>query len=755
METIRGYIDHISFQNQENGYTVLALATEAGEITCVGTAKGYTAGESVEVEGNYVMHPVYGQQMKMTRISAAAPTDRAALMRYLCSGAVKGIGEKRAVKIIEHFGDDAYRILEEEPERLTEIKGISPRIVREIAEQLAEKRDERKAVIFMQQYGIGPALCTRLYDRYGDEIYGILKHNPYRLADEVPAVGFKTADEIAKRVGITADSEYRIRSGLQYVLSAATVEGHCYCPRPELLTRTAELLAESGGQDREALVGRIAEELLYLAAEKKIVTDRAGEEERIYLRGFYLSELYCAEHLLELQRGYDPSEIEAGSTEKIRKAAERRRVTLDPSQEQAVSRCLQSGVFILTGGPGTGKTTTINVILECLDSQARSFVLAAPTGRAAKRMSEATGYEAMTIHRLLEIGPSEDGGGFSFGHTTDEPIEADAVIIDEVSMVDLYLMRALLDAIPTGAQLILVGDVDQLPSVGPGQILRDIIDSGAFPTGHLKVVHRQGEESHIVEYAHRINEGKPIDLSVQYNDFFLMEKNHPEVILEYVYQLIRDTFPKYLNVDPMQTQVLTPMRKGPLGVEGLNRLLQERLNPFSEEKEQTEYAETIFRVGDKVMQTKNDYQTEWEIRGKNGIVIDSGKGVFNGDMGRITRIDLFMKTVTVLFDDGRLAEYAFGSLDELDLAYAVTVHKSQGSEYPVVILPLLSGPPRLMTRNLLYTAVTRARRCVVIVGRQDTVQEMIARDYVQKRYTSLRERIREQKGPEEGDGREC
>ena len=741
METRKGYIDHISFQDREDGYTVFALSAEEGEITCVGTAKGFTAGETVEVEGNFVVHPVYGEQLKFTTIRAAAPTDRISLMRYLCSGAVKGIGEKRAAKIIEHFGDDTYRVLEEEPERLSEIKGITPRIVRELAEQLAEKREERRAVIFMQQYGISAQLCAKLYDRYGDEIYGILKTNPYRLADEVPAVGFRKADEIARHAGITADSEYRIRAGLQYTLSALTAEGHCYCPRKELLRQTAELLVQSQTEDPAPLTERIDGELPYLAAENKVVIRQKESEERVYLRSFYQAELYCAERLKEVLRGYDPGD--GVSAERIRKAAQERGIRLDDSQESAVCRCLESGVFILTGGPGTGKTTTIRVILECLDRQAKSFVLAAPTGRAAKRMSEATGYEAMTIHRLLEIGPSEDGAGSAFGRTREEPLEADCIVIDEASMVDLWLMRALLDAVPTGAQLILVGDVDQLPSVGPGQVLRDIIDSGVFPTEHLAVVHRQGEESHIVDYAHRINRGEAPDLATQYNDFFLIEKNNTEIIREYVYQLISDTFPKYLGLDPLQVQVLTPMRKGPLGVEGLNRMLQERLNPASPQKAEAETADGVFRVGDKVMQTRNDYQTEWEITGKNGIVIDSGTGVFNGDMGVIEKIDNYLKTVTVLFDDGRRADYEQSGLDALEPAYAVTIHKSQGSEYPVVILPILSGPPRLMTRNLLYTAVTRARQCVAIVGSAGTIREMIASNFVRTRYTSLKDRITE------------
>ncbi len=739
MKTLKGYIEKIRFQSPVNGFTTMYVVTKEGRELCVGYAAGFNEGSTVELDGDFVEHAEYGTEFKFKQIRETAPEDTASILRYLGSGAIKGLGEKLAMRIVQAFGEDTLRILEEEPERLSEIKGISPRKAREITDQMLEKKGQRDAMIFLQQYGLSRELTAKVYQMYGDGIYRVMRENPYRLADEIPAVGFKKADEIARKSGITADSSYRIRCAVRYVLEEAAAEGNCYLPKAELVSKTAFLLGLSEGPVEDLLID--------LMMDHAIVMKVFEEEERIYLESFYRAEEFCAGKLLELRDGYygGNEETQKRTRDMLDEVLREMSIELDEGQREAVLKAVQSGVFILSGGPGTGKTTTINAILRYLDAAEKSFELAAPTGRAAKRMTEATGFEAQTVHRLLEIGadPGDTNGKFYYGKSEENPIEADVVIVDEVSMLDIYLLKALLHAIPRGASLILVGDVDQLPSVGPGQILRDVIGCDRFPKAILRRIYRQSSESHIVEYAHRINEGQEIDLSVKHKDFFLLEKDSAEVIYGYIHQLVAKVLPEKLGIEGGDIQVLTPMRKGLLGVETLNKVLQQRLNPPADDKAEYVFRDTVFREGDRVMQVKNDYALEWEVIGKYGIPVESGEGVFNGDVGRILQINTFLQMMKVGFEDGRQVFYELKDLEELELAYAVTIHKSQGSEYPVVILPILSGPPVLMTRNLLYTAVTRARDCVIILGRGQTIQQMIHTDRIQRRYTSLGDRIRQ------------
>lgn len=740
LETVKGYVDHVIYQNKENGYAVIVFITDGDELVCVGNFRSVEAGETLELTGNFVEHPIYGSQLKVESSRTVAPDDAISMERYLGSGAIKGVGEALAARIVKKFGSDTFRIMEEEQERLSEVKGISERKAREIATQMIEKRDMREAFVFLQKYGISNTLAVKIYNRYGMNMYGILKENPYSLAEDVDGVGFKMADEIASKIGIHTDSDYRIRSGILYTLLQATSSGHVYLPAGNLIKRASELLGvqESG----------IEPQLANLAMDKKLVIKQKDDEKRVYALSYYYAELNCARMLhdlnVKLEAGLLPSQ-----EEKVRQLLlvleQEQDIKLDQLQKQAVLESVKSGVTVLSGGPGTGKTTTINTIIRYFEIEGMDILLAAPTGRAAKRMTEATGYEARTIHRLLEInGAVEDGGkGAQFERNEENPLEADVIIIDEMSMVDIHLFKALLSAVCVGTRLILVGDVDQLPSVGPGQVLQDVIDSGAFPVVILKKIFRQAGESDIVINAHKINNGEEIELNNKSKDFFFLERNDVNVIYKHIIQLISEKLPPYVEAKPYDIQVLTPMRKGNLGVEVLNGILQRYLNPPSPTKKEYVAGEKLLREGDKVMQIKNNYQIEWEVLSRYGIPVDKGMGVFNGDMGNVVEVNETAGLLTVEFDEHRRIQYQFSQLDELELAYAVTIHKSQGSEYPAVILPLVSGPQMLFNRNLLYTAVTRARRCVTILGNRQTVQEMIHNEKQNKRYTSLCDRIKE------------
>ena len=734
MEKITGYIDHIIFRNEENGYTVFQFHNENGEVTCVGKFPYIGDGEFLELEGEYVMHPSYGLQLQVTGHKVKEPEDRESIERYLGSGAVKGIGPALAGKIVAKFGEDTFRIMEEEPERLAEIKGISERKAREICVQVEEKKDLRQAMIYLQKYGISINLAVKIYQKYGLGIYSILEENPYRLADDIEGVGFKTADEIAFRIGIHTDSDFRIQSGIFYTLLQSVQEGHIYLEEKVLSAKAAQLL--------EVEITDIEKYLMDLAMEKKVVLKQDEEQVRVYPAKYYYMEMNTARMLKELNIRYE--EDDSLIRKRIEKLEKQNESTLDERQREAVAEAVKNGIFILTGGPGTGKTTTINAMIRYFLSEGMDIRLAAPTGRAAKRMTETTGYEAQTIHRLLEVsGNPEETGKGGFGRNQENPLETDVVIIDEMSMVDLPLMHALLSAVIPGTRLILVGDINQLPSVGPGKVLKDLIDSEVFPVMMLTRIFRQAQESDIVVNAHRINAGLEVRLDNKSRDFFFLKRQDADVIISVILTLIQKKLPRYVDAKMTDIQVLAPMKKGLLGVERLNRILQQYLNPPSPKKQEKEYGEKIFRVGDKVMQTKNNYQLEWEIATKYGLVVDKGIGVFNGDIGIVTAIHTYDETVEVEFDEKRKVKYPFKLLDELELAYAVTIHKSQGSEYPAVIIPLLSGPKQLYCRNLLYTAVTRAKKCVTLVGSDTVFQEMIRNVEEQKRNTSLSERIRE------------
>ena len=738
-ETVTGYIDHVIFRNEDNGYTVMVLKgmEEERELTCVGTFPAITQGAAIEASGNYTTHPVYGKQFQIASYVEKMPEDALAMERYLGSGAIKGIGAALAARIVRRFGDDTMRIVEEEPERLAEIKGISEKKAMEIAEQMTEKADMRRAMIFLQKYGISLNLGAKIYQKYGQTVYGVLQENPYRLAEDISGVGFRIADEITSRIGIHTDSDYRIRSGMLYTLLQASGEGHIYLPKEELFSRASGLL----GVDSSYM----EKHLMDMVVDRKLILKETEDGAVVYPTRYYYLELNSARMLCELN--ILCPEDEEMMEKRINRIEKETGTRLDEMQKQAVAAAASHGLFILTGGPGTGKTTTINAIIRYFEEEGAELRLAAPTGRAAKRMTEATGYEAQTIHRLLELNgmPEEEqeGRAVHFDRNSENPLEADVIIIDEMSMVDIALMHSLLLAVTAGTRLILVGDENQLPSVGPGNVLRDIIRSGCFPVVELKKIFRQASESDIVVNAHKINRGEQVTINNKSRDFFFLKRYDADIIIRVVIALIQEKLPRYVDAKPYEIQVLTPMRKGLLGVERLNQILQRYLNPPDEKKKEKEIGQRLFREGDKVMQVKNNYQLEWEILGRYKIPVDKGVGVFNGDTGIMTEINEFAETATVEFEDGRQAEYSFKQLEELELAYAVTIHKSQGSEYPAVILPILSGPRMLMNRNLLYTAVTRARKCVTVVGSETTFAEMIRNEKQQQRYSSLDRRIRE------------
>lgn len=732
VESLAGYVEHIIYRNADNGYTVLNLVSGEDEITCVGIFSAIAEGENIEAQGEYTEHPTYGQQFKVTSFEEKAPEDEEAIERYLGSGAIKGIGLAMAARIVRRFKEDTFRIIEEEPERLAEIKGISNRKAMEIASQVNEKRDLRQAMIFLQQYGITMNLAVKVYQAYGQDVYGIIRENPYRLADDIGGVGFRTADEIAARVGIRMDSDFRVRSGILYTLLQASGEGHTYLPETELTPRASKLLNVTAEQ--------VEKQYMDLAIERKIILKQMEDQTQIYAASFYYMEANTATMLKRLNVSYDVSDAEI--EQRIRGIEKKSGMTLDEHQVTAVKEAVRNGLLVITGGPGTGKTTTINTIIRYFELEGLEIFLAAPTGRAAKRMSETTGFEARTVHRMLELNGGAEGSG-GFERDESNPLEADVIIVDEMSMVDISLMYSLLKAISVGTRLILVGDVNQLPSVGPGSVLRDIIQSHACNVVMLTKIFRQASTSDIIVNAHKINHGEEVILDNKSMDFFFLKRYDADVIINVVLQLIKQKLPKFVDATPYDIQVLTPMRKGLLGVERLNGILQRYMNPPANDKVEKEYGSTVFREGDKVMQTKNNYQLAWEIRTKFGLTVDKGLGIFNGDMGIIRQINDFAEQMIIEFDEGRMVEYPYKLLDELELAYAITIHKSQGSEYPAVVIPLLSGPMMLMNRNLLYTAVTRARKCVTLVGNEVTFQQMIQNTSQQKRYSGLCDRLKE------------
>lgn len=735
MEEIKGYVEHIVYRNEDNGYTVFNLNNEDGDLTCVGTFLYIEEGELLKLTGEYVNHSLYGLQLSVSESEVCELEDLMSIERYLGSGAIRGVGAALAGRIVRKFKEDTFRIIEEEPERLAEVKGISERKAREIAEQVEEKKDMRQAMIYLQKYGISTTLAAKIYQYYGNGIYRVLEENPYQMADHISGVGFRTADEIAKRIGIHTDSDYRIRSGIFYTLLQGVNAGHVFLDE--------ELLARRAGQLLEVDLEHIEKYLMDLSMERKVILKEADGVKRVYPSNYYYMEMNTAKMLHDLNVTYDVSET--GVLHRLAQIEENMDLPLDEKQREAVVEAVRHGVLVLTGGPGTGKTTTINAMIHYFESDGADILLAAPTGRAAKRMTETTGYEAQTVHRLLEVSgnPEDEEQKNGFSRNRDNPLETDVIIVDEMSMVDLPLMHALLSAVCVGTRLILVGDRNQLPSVGPGSVLKDIIASKCFPVVKLTRIFRQAGESDIVVNAHKINRGEPVILDNKSRDFFFLKRQDANTIISVVLTLIQKKLPKYVNAEPYDIQVLTPMRKGLLGVERLNGILQEYLNPPSPSKAEKEYGDKKFREGDKVMQIRNNYQIEWEVCTKYGMTVDKGLGVFNGDMGIIREINTYAETMTVEFDEHRQVSYSFQSLDELELAYAITIHKSQGSEYPAVVIPLLQGPRQLYNRNLIYTAVTRARKCVTLVGSEQVFADMIQNNNELNRNSSLAEQIRE------------
>lgn len=733
METIEAFADETVFRNEENGYTVLVVKAGRERVSAVGVLPPIAAGEKLRITGEWTEHPVYGRQIKVSSVEIEQPTTVSGIEKYLASGMIRGIGPATAKLLVKTFGEETLDILYAQPERLKDVPGIGPKRAAMIAESYAEQAQQREAMLFLQSYGVTPALAVRIFKRYGENVQAVIRQNPYRLVDDVEGVGFKTADRIAASLGVEPDSEYRIAAGVKFTLADATNGGgHCYLPRDMLSSNAQRLL--SCGQDA---VERVID-MLILSHEltAQMLPGEDGEERvAVYLTATYRAECEVARRLKELI-----DEMPRGGGDVSRQIDEFERVegiAFHPQQREAVTRAVTGGMTVITGGPGTGKTTIIKCIIKLL-SLGGDIALAAPTGRAAKRMSEACGMEAKTLHRLLEYG-GEDG---DFSRSQDNPLELDALIIDEMSMVDIFLMRSVLRALVPGTRLIMVGDSDQLPSVGAGSVLRDILNSGAVPAVELTEIFRQDERSMIVANAHRINRGEAPRLNAKGSDFFFERAASPSDAAERIVTLCAERLPGFVGLDPVrQMQVLSPTKKGDCGVWALNQRLQARFNPAAPGKHERTRGDTVFREGDKVMQTRNNYQLEWRKEGVFGW--EKGQGVFNGDIGFVTEIDPQERTITVCFDDEREAVYEGGDVDDLELAYCISVHKSQGSEFPVVVMPVVGGPPMLLTRNLLYTAVTRARQLVMLVGREAAIDRMIANADTRRRYTALCERLRQ------------
>jgi len=737
MAEVTGIIEEIVFRNEDNGFTVIDLREEreGNVVTVVGNLPFVVEGERVKVTGEWTVHPDYGPQLKAENFQSVSPSSLDGLEKYLASGLIKGVGPSTAKKLVEHFGLNTLDIIQFNPERLTEVDGIGPAKAELIASSFAEQKEVREVMLFLQTYGITTTYAIKIYKLYGANTIPLIKENPYRLAREVTGIGFKTADRIARNMGIEHDSPYRVAAGTQYVLSQAANDGHTYLPKEELVRRASSLLGVPEEMVENAIVSMTVDQLIHV--------EEMEDHTAVYLLPFYYAESRVCRALIELSM--TEVEIPVINIDKLLKEWQRSEgIILAKKQQEAVIEALNNGVLIITGGPGTGKTTTINCIIQLFEQQGLEVVLAAPTGRAAKRLTETTGREAKTIHRLLEYGYlGEEEGQDLFQRDEDNPLEADVVIIDEMSMVDILLMNHLLKAIVPGTRLIMVGDVDQLPSVGPGNVLKDIINSGLIRVICLDEIFRQAQESMIVVNAHRINHGEFPYLNVSGKDFYFDRRNSPQDILNTLIELVCKRIPNFGPYDPMRDiQLLTPMRKGVVGVNRLNEELQKVLNPPDPGKNERAFRDVIFREGDKVMQIKNNYRTPWK-RIQHGKVVEEGEGVFNGDVGYILKIDNEEKNMQVLFDDDRQVVYDFTQLDELELAYAISVHKSQGSEFPIVVIPMSWGPPMLMTRNLLYTAVTRARKMVVLVGKESTIKEMIANNHISHRYSGLEKRLRD------------
>lgn len=774
-----GYVEKVIYKNEDNGYAVFTVEGEDGEDIFVGTLHGVAEGIYVSAEGEYVEHPTYDLQFKFTSCEIKMPDDILSVEKYLGSGVIKGVGEALAKRIVKKFRMDSLRIIEEEPERLAEIKGISERKAREIATSYNEKRDMQEALIFLTGLSIPVNLAVKIYNEYGDELYDVVKKNPYKIAEDIAGVGFRTADEIADRLGIGRDSDFRVRAAIMYALSGANGLGHMYLPQKMLVDKTYSLLMNEYMPYDPELEMNICNQILELSVAGKIIiremkdrvddtslADEGAELEReydepdmdmldaepdstsenaVYSAANYYTELNSARLLCGLDIDFSKARLKIDKV--IKDVETRDDIQLADAQKTAIRNAVDHGVAVITGGPGTGKTTIINVLIKIYESFRMNIVLAAPTGRAAKRITEATGYAAQTIHRLLELtggAPDEETSVYTFARNESNPLEADVIIIDEMSMVDSGIFYSLLKAVSPGTRLVLVGDSNQLPSVGPGNILKDIIASGVFSVSVLDRIYRQGQDSDIIGNAHKINDGIHIEIKNKSRDFFFIPRQGYNDIIQELKVLLTKQLPAYFNVNSSDIQVLTPMRKYDLGIENLNKQLQEVLNAAGHGKPEHDRGDVVFRQGDKVMQVKNNYKQEWKVMDPSGrFAKEEGVGVFNGDIGFVKTVDDYDQKLVVEFDDGRQAEYPYNQLEELEHAFAITIHKSQGSEYPVVVIPLLRCPPKLLNRNLLYTAVTRARKCVVIVGNIGLVNTMIDNEDEQKRYTTFARRLQE------------
>lgn len=728
---IEGIVEEIIYKNEANGYTVCEIRGGKSIVTAVGYMPFINAGETIKASGRWVKHPDYGDQFKVDLYEKVLPKSADAVEKYLSSGIVKGVGPVTAARIVQKFGSSTLEVISVNPQKLSEIKGISLEKALAIGNAVNEQKELWEIVMFLQEYGISPSVCIKIHKAYAGQAVSMIKENPYRLCEDIFGIGFKTADRIAMRLGIDPCSKFRIKSGIRYILSHAAANGHTYLP-DNVLRENARLLLGSDDSD-------IEDALLSLVFDDTVQVEKFAELSRVYLTAFYNAEQSVCKRLLNLS-GYSFDTGMDSFEERLEKLQKEEGIRLDKLQREAVREAMTNGVLIITGGPGTGKTTIIKCIIRLLMEEGHKIALAAPTGRAAKRMSEATGFEAKTIHRLLEIGFTVDEDEMFFQRNEHNPIDADVIIIDEMSMVDILIMNHLLKAVPAGARLILVGDADQLPSVGPGCVLQDIISCNMVKTVRLAEIFRQASESMIVVNAHMINRGEVPMLNSRDGDFFFLHRNGLDYIVSTIVELCSRRLPETYGFNPMRDiQVLSPAKKGPAGVINLNIELQKVLNPADRKKVDKSYRSFTFREGDRVMQVKNNYALAW--RRPDSMVAD-GTGVFNGDMGIISKIDEEALSLEVLFDDDRLVEYDFSILDEIEPAFAVTVHKSQGSEFPVVIMPVFPGPQVLMTRNLLYTAVTRARKMLVMVGDENVLSGMVANKRENLRYSGLSDKLK-------------
>ena len=729
MERIEGMVSDIVFKNEENGYTIAHLANSENEVVIVGCMPTLSVGESIEVEGKWINHKLYGTQFEVSKFMPVTPTSLEGIYVYLSSGMIHGIGEKMAKRIIDKFGVNTLDVIQNMPERLKEVEGIGSKKIDQIVKSYEENRELRGIIMELSPYGITPNYCMKIYKKYKNKAIETINKNPYKLAEDIRGIGFKIADSIAGNIGIEKDSKDRVSQGILYTLNQSLASGHTYLPKNVLIQEAVKLLEVKASIVEECVMG--------LAYDQKVHIEKMNGQELIYLIPYYLSENGVCKQIIKLSQ-FEFENLNINIDEEIRKIEQQENIKLAQNQVLAVKEAIESGVVIVTGGPGTGKTTTINTIIKVFENNNKEVILAAPTGRAAKRMSETSNKEAKTIHRLLEMGYATDSEELQFMKNEEEPIKADVIIIDEVSMVDILLMYSLLRAIKPGTRVILVGDSDQLPSVGAGNVLKDMIDSKVINVVTLNEIFRQARESMIVVNAHRINNGEPLYLNSKGKDFFFIKKDTNELILDEIIGVVSERLPKYYKLDKLKDiQVLSSMRKGDLGVTNLNNELQKYLNKPEKFKVEESFAKRIFRVGDKVMQIKNNYTKKWETEDRS----DSGEGIYNGDIGYIYHIDKDKKKIFVIFDQVKIVSYGYDELDELEHSFCTTIHKSQGSEFPVVVIPITWAPPMLLSRNLLYTAVTRAKKLVVLVGDVKYLEYMIKNNRINDRYSNLANKL--------------